>query len=186
MAIAKYSPSCGKNVPGNAPEMYITEVSAIRTITATGNKITGITLSTAGKFKPIKADFDSVQYTSEGTFKTSGGETQNLIFRLSKPTAATEILLNSLKDAAPCGMAVVFVDGNRTAKAFGFSETNKEGLTRPINQVGVAYDSGTLITDEDSQAYTLTLTRLGYYGPVPLSSTFAQGLLAGTATWVAW
>jgi hypothetical protein len=186
MAIAKYSPACGKNVPGNAPQLYIVEVSSIRTITETANAITAITLGTGLKFQPVKADFDSVQYTSEGTFKTSGGETQNLIFRLSKPTNATEVFLTSLKDSAPCGMVAVFVDGNRRAKAFGFSATAKEGLTRPINQVGVSYDSGTLITDEDSQAYTLTLTRLGYYGPVPLAATFSQGLLAGTAAWVGW
>jgi hypothetical protein len=83
-------------------------------------------------------------------------------------------------------MIAVFVDGNRRAKAFGFSAVTKEGVTRPINQVGVSYDSGTLITDEGAQAYTLTLTRLGYYGPTPLSGTFAQGLLAGTAAWVGW
>lgn len=186
MALAKYTPACGKNTPGNAPELYITEAANIASVTETANEISAVTMVATSKFIRVLADFDSVQFTSEGNFKSSGGETQNLIFRLSKVNTATETMVNSLKEAAACGMVAIFVDGNRLAKAFGISAVAKEGKTRPINQVATSFDSGVLITDEDTQAYTITLTRLGWYGPVPFDATATGTIIGGSAAFIDW
>ena len=189
MALAAYTPTCGKNTPGNAPDLYLADLDAITSVTEIANEVSAITMAGTGAtdtFYKVKADFDSVQFTSEGTFKTTGGETQNLIFRCSNPSAALETFVTNLKDSAPCGMAAIFVDGNRQAKLWGVSTVAKEGKTRPINQVALSYDSGTLITDEDTQAYTITLTRLGYYGPVPFNGTATDTITGGTATFITW
>ena len=186
MALAAFTPTCGKNIPGNAPELYLIEANKITSVTETANEISAVTMAGTAKFHKVKADFDSVQFTSEGTFKTTGGETQNLIFRVSKGDTAAENFVISLKDAAPCGMVAIYVDGNRQAKAFGISAATKEGKTRPINQVAVSYDSGTLITDEDTQAYTITLTRLGYYGPIPFNGTANATITGGSAEFITW
>lgn len=186
MALAEYLPACGKNNPGNVSELYLVEAAKITSVTETADEISAVTMVDTNKFVRVKADFDSVQYTAEGTYKTSGAETQSLIARFSHPTNATEIFLNNLKGAVACGVVAIFVDNNRVAKAFGISAIAKEGKTRPVNQLDLSYDSGVLPTDEDTQAYTLTLVRLGTFGPVPFDTTLTGAIINGTADFIDW
>jgi hypothetical protein len=182
MALTKYIQACGKNTPGIAPELYLVEAAKIASVTETNDEISAVTMTASNKFIRVQADFDSVQVTTSGTYTSSGAEEQNLIFRLPKPTKDTEIFLNQMKGAVACGIVAIYVDGNRIPKAFGISAVAKEGKTRPVRQLGVEFDSGTLPTDENSNAYTLTLTRLSGVGPVPFNTALTTAILAGDAT----
>jgi hypothetical protein len=51
--------------------------------------------ASAGAFKRVQADIDTVQFTQEGTFSTSGGYTQNLIMNSANPQPNSMHLLMS-------------------------------------------------------------------------------------------
>jgi hypothetical protein len=172
MAIANYIKTCAKNVPGNKYQFFITEIANVTGITETSNEVSAVTmLGGTAKFKRVNAEIDSIQFTSDGTYGTAGGETQNLILKLGNRSTALEVFLASLKDAAACGMAVIWGDNNGKYWLMGANATVKDGTTRPITKLATAFDSGLLITDEGSSAYTVTLTKLGAYAPVTFDST---------------
>lgn len=190
MAIAAYKACKGKNVPGNDPLLFLVETDKITSVTETSDQISAVTMETIEtvdqKFKQVLADFDSVQYTSEGTFKTSGGETESLIARFSYPSTEMQLLKNEIKAAVACGVAAIFVDANRNAWCMGISAASKEGKSRPINQVVFAEDSGVLMTDEDMQQVTMTFSRLSGWGRVEFDDTLTSAIAGGTATFIDW
>jgi hypothetical protein len=187
MAIAAYIPTCAKNVPGNRYQIYLTEIANITSITETSNEASAVTMTGGtATFKRVNASIDSVQYTSEGTYTTKGGETQNLIFKLWARSTELEVLKASLVDGVACGLAVIWVDNNGRAWLMGANAAAKDGITRPITQMASSFDSGLLITD-DAGLYTITLTKLGAYAPIEFDSALTAKIITTTdAAFIAW
>ena len=103
MAIAKYSKTCGKNVPGNS-RLFFVEAGNISSITVTSNnEISAVTMSGTTKFCEFGADIDSIKFTIEGTGSASYSEVQKLEAKFSKKTTALITAKNSLLDAVACG-----------------------------------------------------------------------------------
>ena len=179
MALATYSRTCAKNAPGNKARLFIAPIRDVTSITAT-SVVSAITMrvSTAGKqFREIKADYDTVQFTSEGAGGSNYFETQNLIAKFSALSADLIELKDELAAALPCGLALMRVDNNGKAFISGITTVAKEGKERPWNKATMNYDSGTLPTDEGTQALTLTLTRMSAYSETPLD-TILTALIA--------
>ena len=183
MALANYLKTCAKNTPGNAYELYIAPSGSVTALAETSGEISTLTAA-ADVFKRVQADIDTVQFTMEGTFKTAGGYTQNLIAKFSKPSTELNTLIDELVDGIACGFEAIWVDGNSKVWLAGVSIDTKEGSSRPFNQMTTSLDSGLLMTDEGVQADTITLTRLSGYRPVELDDTLAAAVLGGTATYI--
>jgi hypothetical protein len=191
MPFVNLAKSCSKNLPGVKSEVFINLVSNIATITETATAgITGLTLQGTGglvtrtKFIRVNADLDSVQFTSDAQFKTAGGYEQALTFRVSKPRIALVNFINEIRDSLSCGLTAIYVDNNNQAWLYGANGATKEGLDRPINAAEIKYDTGVLMTDEDTQAYTVTLKRLGGFLPSPLAANLVTSIVANTATYI--
>jgi hypothetical protein len=103
----------------------------------------------------------------------------------SKPSKALVTLVESIKDAVACGAVAIYVDNNAQGWLFGANAATKEGITRPINEVQIELDSGTLPTDE-AQMFTVTLKRLSGYTVVPFDATINGTILGGTAAFIDW
>jgi hypothetical protein len=187
MAISEYLKTCTKNIPGVRPEVYLNAISNITALTVTGNVITAMTVEsgTTNLFQKVQADIDSVQFTSQGTFKSAGGYDQSLVMRLSKPRKEAITLTQQIRDQVVCGVAAIYVDNNAQAWLYGVNGATQEGFTRPINEVEISLDTGTLITDEDAQAITITLKRIGGYLPLPFNATITSWILIATAGYFA-
>lgn len=185
MALANYTPTCGKNIPGNSRILFVAPVTSITALAETSGKISTLTAAT-DTFKQIKADLDSVQFTSDGTFGTNGAYTQTLIARFSKPSTELNALIDELTAGAACGFAIIHVDANGKVWLSGASITSKEGNYRPWGQVQAATDSGTLLTDTNTQAVTVTFTRTSAYMPVELDDTLAAAVKGGSAAYIDW
>lgn len=187
MPIAKYLKTCGKNTPGNRQMVFLTEIENITSVTETTGKISAVTMKGGATMSRIQADIDTVQFTSEGTFKTAaGGETQNLIMGFGNRSTELEKLRTSLIDAVPCGIAAVWVDGNGRAWLGGVTVAAKEGKERPFNSLTSSFDSGLTITDENSAKYTLTLSRTSGYPVTEFDATLTSAIIGGTATFIDW
>lgn len=186
MPIAKYLKTCGKNTPGNRQLVFLTEIANITSVTETNSKISAVTMTGGATMKRIQADIDTVQFTSEGTFKTSGGETQNLIMGFGGRSTELETLRSDLIAAVPCGIAAVWVDGNGKAWLGGVTVAAKEGKERPFNQMASSFDSGLTITDDNSAKYTLTLTRTSGHPVTEFDATLTSAIIGGTATFIDW
>lgn len=185
MAIAVYLPTCSKNVPGNRYQFFVTEIANITSITETSNKASTVTMNGSGTFKKALAAIDSIQYTSDGTFTTKGGETQNLIVKLNGRSTELETFKAALIDGVVCGLALIWIDNNGRAWLLGANAAAKDGTSRPVNSLQCAFDSGTLITD-DASMYTLTFSKLGAYAPIEFDSTLTAGILAGSSAFISW
>jgi len=183
MALANFIPTCAKNTPGNAYEIYIAPKGSVTALAETASEISTLTAA-VDTFKRIRADIDTVQFTMEGTFSTSGGYTQNLIAKFSKASTELNTLVDELVAGIACGFEIIFVDANQKVWLSGVSITTKEGSTRPWNKLTTAYDSGLLMTDEGVQADTITFTRTSAYRPVELDSTLSAAVLDATATYI--
>ena len=186
MPIAKYIKSCGKNIPGNKYQFYITEVANVTSVTETSNEISAVTMAGGAKMQRATAEIDSIQFTSEATFATAGGHNQTLTLKFGNRSTALETFLSSLVDGVACGLIAVWVDNNGKAWCMGASAAAKEGTTRPINGMTANFDSGLLITDTDVSAYTVTLTRLSGYAPLPFDSTLTAAIIGGSAAFIDW
>jgi hypothetical protein len=186
MAIAKYKRTCGKNLPGNRYQICLADIANITEVEETSNEISDITMSGVTTFHEVQAEIDSVQFTQDGTFGTSGASTQNLIFKLGLPSTEASIFLDSLKASIACGIAAIVVDNNSKAWLVGATIEAKEGTSRPFNSMQIALDSGTLLTDADTQAYTVTLTRLSGYERTELDATITSEIIARTSDLVTW
>lgn len=186
MPIAKYLKTCGKNIPGNRQVVFLTEIGNLTSITETSGKASAVTMNGLAKFQRIQADIDTVQFTSEGTFKTAGGETQSLIMGFGNRSTELENLRASLIDAVPCGVAAIWVDGNGKCWLGGITVSTKEGKERPFNSLTSSFDSGLTITDENSAKYTLTLSRTSGYPVTEFDSALSAAILGGTATFIDW
>lgn len=188
MALSDLLRTCSKNIPGIAPQVFLTPVKKIKSITenSTG-EVTKIEFDSASSnitfFKVIEADIDSVQFTAEGEFKTAGAYEQSLILGLSKPRTESVNWVSSLRDEIACGVVAVYWDNNGQGWIYGANAGSKEGLTRPINGLAVSYDTGKEMTDEDSQRIQITLKRMSGYLPSPLLGGGDPGyfLAPGTA-----
>jgi hypothetical protein len=184
MAIVNYLPTTCKVIPGNRNIIYVAPTGSITVLAETAGEISTLTAA-ADVFKQIKADFDSVQYTDDGTFKTSGGSTQNLVCRLANADPkALNILIDSLTAAIACGMEIIWVDNGSNVLLAGVSVAAKEGSSRPFNQLQVTYDSGATLLDENTQAATLTFTRISAVRPMPLDADLKGDVLDGTAAYI--
>jgi len=183
MALANYVKTCAKNVSGNKYEVYIAPSGTVTALAETTGEISTLTAA-ATSFKKIQADLDTVQYTHEGTFKTSGAYTQNLIMKFSKASTELNTLIDELVSGVACGFEVIWVDANAKVWLAGVSIDTKEGSYRPWNQLTSSYDSGVALTDEDVQADTITLTRVSAYRPVELDNTLSAAVIDGTAAYI--
>ncbi len=183
MALANYLKTCAKNTAGNKYEVYIAPHGSVTALAETSGEVSTLTAA-ADAFKRVQADLDTVQYTHEGTFKTSGAYTQNLLMRFSKSSTELNALMDELTDGIACGFEIIWVDANSKVWLAGISIDTKEGNDRPWNQLVSSYDSGVALTDEDVQADSVTLTRVSAYRPTELDSTLAAAVLGGTATYI--
>ena len=189
MAFVKLARVCIKNIPGVKPEVYLNTAANISSITETSNEITAIGIvgstgpgtGTVNKFQKIQADLDSVQFTSDGEFKSAGGFEQALTIRFSKPRKETLAFLQEVRDNLPCGIVAIYIDNNNQSWLYGANGAAKEGLDRPINSAEIKYDTGLQMTDEDTQSYTVVLKRVGGFMPVPFGSVSNPGIIAATA-----
>jgi hypothetical protein len=184
MPLSTYSRTCAKNAPGNKARLFIAPIRDVTSITAT-SVVSAITMrvSTAGKqFREIKADYDTVQFTSEGAGGSNYFETQNLIAKFSTLSADLIELKDELAAALPCGFALMRVDNNGKAFISGITTVAKEGKERPWNKATFNYDSGTLPTDEGTQALTMTLTRMSAYSETPLNAALTALIAKNSAS----
>ena len=90
-----------KEYTGNQYQVFPSAKGSTTALAETSGEISTLTAA-ADAFKRVQADIDTVQFTQEGTFSTSGGYTQNLIMKFSNPS--TE--LNTLVDALTAGIAL--------------------------------------------------------------------------------
>jgi len=181
MAIAKYSKTCGKNVPGNS-RLFFTEAANIGSITVTSNEISAITISDTTKFREFGADIDSIKFTIEGTGSASYSEVQKLEAKFSKKTTALITAKNSLLDAVACGVAIIRVDNNGSAWLSGY--TVKDKNRRAYNKITTNFDTGAKPSDEGTAAYTITLEAEGFDDELPFDTTLNASIIGGTATFI--
>jgi len=181
MAIAKYSKTCGKNVPGNS-RLFFTEAANIGSITVTSNEISAITMSDTTKFREFGADIDSIKFTIEGTGSASYSEVQKLEAKFSKKTTALITAKNSLLDAVACGVAIIRVDNNGNAWLSGY--TVKDKNRRAYNKITTNFDTGAKPSDEGTAAYTITLEAEGFDDELPFDTTLNTAIVGGTATFI--
>ena len=181
MAIAKYSKTCGKNVPGNS-RLFFTEAANISSITATSNEISAVIMSDTTKFREFGADIDSIKFTIEGTGSASYSEVQKLEAKFSKKTTALITAKNSLLDAVACGVAIIRVDNNGNAWLSGY--TVKDKNRRAYNKVTTNFDTGAKPSDEGTAAYTITLEAEGFDDELPFDTTLNASIIGGTATFI--
>ena len=184
MAIAKYSKTCGKNVPGNS-RLFFTEAANISSITAsTSNEISAITMNGTPtvKFQEFGADIDSIKFTIEGTGSASYSEVQKLEAKFSKKTTALITAKNSLLDAVACGVAIIRVDNNATAWLSGY--TVKDKNRRAYNKVTTNFDTGAKPSDEGTAAYTITLEAEGFDDELAFDTALNTAIVGGTATFI--
>jgi hypothetical protein len=168
--------------------VYLNTASHITALTESMDEISAITVmaGTANKFQRIQADMDSIQFTSEGSFKSSGGYEQALVMRFNKPRKEMVTLLKKMRDQVVCGVAAIYVDNNAQAWLLGANDSKNEGLTRPINEVEISLDTGVLMTDEDAQSATVTLKRIGGFLPSPFNAALTTSITDGTAPFINW
>ena len=181
MAIAKYSKTCGKNVPGNS-RLFFVEAGNISSITVTSNDISAITMSDTSKFREFGADIDSIKFTIEGTGSASYSEVQKLEAKFSKKTTALITAKNSLLDAVACGVAIIRVDNNGSAWLSGY--TVKDKNRRAYNKITTNFDTGAKPSDEGTAAYTITLEAEGFDDELPFDTTLNASIIGGTATFI--
>ena len=181
MAIAKYSKTCGKNVPGNS-RLFFTEAANIGSITVTSNEISAITMSDTTKFREFGADIDSIKFTIEGTGSASYSEVQKLEAKFSKKTTALITAKNSLLDAVACGVAIIRVDNNGNAWLSGY--TVKDKNRRAYNKITTNFDTGAKPSEEGTAAYTITLEAEGFDDELPFDTTLNTAIVGGTATFI--
>ena len=181
MAIAKYSKTCGKNVPGNS-RLFFVEAGNISSITVTSNEISAVTMSDTTKFREFGADIDSIKFTIEGTGSASYSEVQKLEAKFSKKTTALITAKNSLLDAVACGVAIIRVDNNGSAWLSGY--TVKDKNRRAYNKITTNFDTGAKPSDEGTAAYTITLEAEGFDDELPFDTTLNTEIVGGTATFI--
>ena len=181
MAIAKYSKTCGKNVPGNS-RLFFVEAPNISSITVTSNEISAVTMSDTAKFREFGADIDSIKFTIEGTGSASYSEVQKLEAKFSKKTTALITAKNSLLDAVACGVAIIRVDNNGKAWLSGY--TVKDKNRRAYNKITTNFDTGAKPSDEGTAAYTITLEAEGFDDELPFDTTLNASIIGGTATFI--
>ena len=181
MAIAKYSKTCGKNVPGNS-RLFFTEAANISSITITSNEISAMTMADTTKFHEFGADIDSIKFTIEGTGSASYSEVQKLEAKFSKKTTGLITAKNSLLDAVACGVAIIRVDNN--AKAWLSGYTVKDKNRRAYNKITTNFDTGAKPSDEGTAAYTITLEAEGFDDELPFDTTLNATIIGGTATFI--
>ena len=181
MAIAKYSKTCGKNVPGNS-RLFFTEAANISSITITSNEISAITMTGTTKFHEFGADIDSIKFTIEGTGSASYSEVQKLEAKFSKKTTALITAKNSLLDAVACGVAIIRVDNNGSAWLSGY--TFKDKNRRAFNKITTNFDTGAKPSDEGTAAYTITLEAEGFDDELAFDTTSNAAIVGGTATFI--
>ena len=184
MAIAKYSKTCGKNVPGNS-RLFFTEAANIGSITVTSDKISAITMNgtpTPVKFQEFGADIDSIKFTIEGTGSASYSEVQKLEAKFSKKTTALITAKNSLLDAVACGVAIIRVDNNGKAWLSGYTMNDKN--RRAYNKITTNFDTGAKPSDEGTAAYTITLEAEGFDDELAFDTTLNTAIVGGTATFI--
>ena len=185
MAIAKYSKTCGKNVPGNS-RLFFTEAANISSITVTSNEISAVTMVVKGsdtaKFREFGADIDSIKFTIEGTGSASYSEVQKLEAKFSKKTTALITAKNSLLDAVACGVAIIRVDNNGNAWLSGY--TVKDKNRRAYNKVTTNFDTGAKPSDEGTAAYTITLEAEGFDDELAFGTTLNTAIVGGTAAFI--
>ena len=184
MAIAKYSKTCGKNVPGNS-RLFFVEAGNISSITVTSNnEISAVTMSGTDttKFREFGADIDSIKFTIEGTGSASYSEVQKLEAKFSKKTTALITAKNSLLDAVACGVAIIRVDNNGSAWLSGY--TVKDKNRRAYNKITTNFDTGAKPSDEGTAAYTITLEAEGFDDELPFDTTLNASIIGGTATFI--
>ena len=184
MAIAKYSKTCGKNVPGNS-RLFFTEAANISSITATSNEISAITMNgtpTQVKFQEFGADIDSIKFTIEGTGSASYSEVQKLEAKFSKKTTALITAKNSLLDAVACGVAIIRVDNNGKAWLSGYTVNDKN--RRAYNKITTNFDTGAKPSDEGTAAYTITLEAEGFDDELAFDTTLNASIIGKTATFI--
>jgi len=185
MAIANYTKTCGKNTPGNRKQFFIAPSGAITVLTEASELITVLT-APSGTFKKVRADIDTVQVTSDGTFTTSGGMQQNLIAKFSMPSTELNVWLDSVIAQINCGIDIIHIDANGKVWLSGITSFAKEGKTRPWNSFQEQLDSGLLMTDEGMQAVTCTFGRLSAYDFTELNPALSDAVKAGTSTFIDW
>ena len=181
MAIAKYSKTCGKNVPVNS-RLFFVEAGNISSITVTSNEISAVTMSDTTKFCEFGADIDSIKFTIEGTGSASYSEVQKLEAKFSKKTTALITAKNSLLDAVACGVAIIRVDNNANAWLSGY--TVKDKNRRAYNKITTNFDTGAKPSDEGTAAYTITLEAEGFDDELPFNTTLNASIIGGTATFI--
>ena len=181
MAIAKYSKTCGKNVPGNS-RLFFVEAANISSITVTSNEISAVTMSDTAKFREFGADIDSIKFTIEGTGSASYSEVQKLEAKFSKKTTALITAKNSLLDAVACGVAIIRVDNNGSAWLSGY--TVKDKNRRAYNKITTNFDTGAKPSDEGTAAYTITLEAEGFDDELAFDTTLNAAIVGGTAIFI--
>jgi len=181
MAIANYSKSCAKNVPG-LTALYLVEVDNISSITVTSGEISAITMTDTDTFMEFDVDIDQLALRTEGQGKENFFQTNTIEARFSKLSADLVSAKSALADAIVCGMAAIVTDGNGTSWLVGYNENELD--KRPINRMEANFDSGKKPSDEDTAAYVITLMQESGYDPTPFDTTNNGTISGGTATFI--
>lgn len=184
MSITKYVTCPGKNARGNRSTVFLVPAADLDAITLTSDEVSAVTMESGKTFSPVRADLDTVQFTTEGTGKAGYAETQSLVMMFSKKSKALVALKNQLVAGVACGLIAIRVDANGKAWLSGYGVV--DGKSRPYNEIEANFDSGTLPTDDPGNAYTITLRRLSAEDEIPFDDTSNATIVGGTAAFIGW
>jgi hypothetical protein len=181
MALANFTKSCAKNVPGEST-LWLVESTSIASVTITTGEVTGLTFSGGGTFKTIAIDQDSLERMEEGKGTKSGniGYKHTIKFTVSLLGTALNVLREALEAASVCGLTCLIKDNNGTWWLVGYnaSTTSSTAITdRPLKLITNNSKSGLTPNDENSAMAEIVLeAENGYMAlPVKSSATVAVG-----------
>ena len=183
MALAKYAHTCVKNVSG-ASAVFVAEVAVVTAITVTAGEISAITGTTP--FKEIDAEQDSIKWDEnvEAVGKSNVKVTEQVEFKIAKPTKTSATLVQSLMDGSPCGFLAIVTDGNGQNWLVGYNAT--DGKNRPLRLSAAPRSTGQSPSDEAGQLITPTLLCEGSGIAIPFDTTLNAAINAGTSTIIDW
>lgn len=179
MALANYTKTCSKNVPGNSL-LWLIAASEIGSVTVVTDEITALTVTTGATFKTFDVDQDTLVRMEEGTgtgFNISYVHSIEAAF--SKPTKELRTALNAIADASPCGMVAIMRDGNGLYWVVGYNEVDLG--TRGLKLVSDSTTSGAAPDDAEGSKSNIRLETKSGYKALPVKSTSTVAVSGITA-----
>jgi len=183
MALAIFTQTCSKNVSG-ASKVFIAEKSVATAFTITSGEISAVTGTTP--FMRVDAMQDSVSWSEMGErIGLNNWKVTNTVeFDVMPPAKDTNTFLQALIDGSPCGFFALVVDGNSKCWIVGHNATDVRN--RPLYLSKQDHKTGKGLSDAEGNTVRISLGNECGGLALPLDSTLAAAVLAGTSTIVKW